>query len=193
MRKVTYLLLFVIILIKFQSLLSGCAQIMAPTGGPKDTLPPKLLVANPPQRTLNFKGNKITFSFDEYIQLDNVTQNMLVSPVPKTNPYIDYKLKTLTIKLKDTLQPNTTYVINLGNSVKDLNEGNIYKNFTYIFSTGPYIDSMTLSGKVILAETGEVDTLIQAYLYKDLSDTAPLKKKPNYITRLDTAGRFTFT
>jgi uncharacterized protein (DUF2141 family) len=192
MMRAFSLLVGFVLLIKLGSLLSGCAQVMSPTGGAKDTLPPKLLVSTPPLRAINFTGNKITISFNEYIQLDNVSQNLLVSPVPKVNPYVDYKLKTVTIKLKDTLQPNTTYSINLGNSIKDLNEGNIYKNFTYVFSTGPYIDSMTLSGKVILAETGGVDTLIQAYLYKELSDTAVQKKKPNYIARLDREGKFTF-
>lgn len=191
MRTLSLLLVFVI-LIKFSELLSGCAQIMTPTGGPKDTIPPKLLSSNPPNRTTNFKGNKITIYFDEYVQLENVTQSMLVSPLPKNQPYVDYKFKTVTIKLKDTLQPNTTYAIDLGNALKDLHEGNIYKNFSYVFSTGPVIDSLTFSGKVILAETGGIDSTMEAYLYKDLTDSAVYKHKPDYVSRLNKDGQFNF-
>jgi len=192
MRSLSILLL-IAIAIKFSQLFMGCAQVMSPVGGATDTIPPKLLSSNPPGGTVNFRGNKITLSFNEYIQLDNVSQNMLVSPSPAILPYVDYKFKTITIKLKDTLQPNTTYVIDLGNSIKDLNEGNPYPRFSYVFSTGPVIDSLMLSGNVILAETGGTDSTLQAYLYKDLSDTAVLKKKPAYIARVSREGRFTFT
>jgi hypothetical protein len=187
------LLLFIAIVIKFSQLLTGCAQIMAPVGGAKDTIPPTLLSARPASGTVNFQGNKITLYFNEYIQLDNVTQNLLVSPLPNTPPYVDYKFKNVTIKLRDTLQPNTTYVIDLGNSIKDLNEGNPYPHFSYVFSTGPVIDSMMFSGNVSLAETGAVDTTMQIYLYKDLADTAVQKRKPNYIARVNREGKFTFT
>jgi uncharacterized protein (DUF2141 family) len=186
-------LLFIIIVIRFSQLLTGCAQIMAPVGGAKDTIPPKLLSARPASGTVNFQGNKITLYFNEYIQLDNVTQNLLVSPLPNTPPYVDYKFKNVIIKLRDTLQPNTTYVIDLGGSIKDLNEGNPYPHFSYVFSTGPVIDSMMFSGNVTLAETGGADTTMQVYLYKDLSDTAVKKKKPNYIARVNREGKFMFT
>lgn len=193
MMRSLSLLLLIAIVIKFSQLLTGCAQVMAPVGGAKDTIPPKLLNARPPAGTTNFQGNRITLYFNEYIQLENVSQNMLVSPFPNIPPYVDYKFKNVTIKLRDTLQPNTTYVIDLGNSIKDLNEGNPYPHFSYVFSTGPVIDSLMFSGNVILAETGGVDSTLQAYLYKDLSDSAVLKKKPNYIARVSKEGKFTFT
>jgi hypothetical protein len=101
---------------------SGCAQIVAPTGGPRDTLPPILEEANPPNGSVNFKGNRITLNYDEYVQLDTkLQQTMLISPTPKINPNISYKFKTVTIKIRDTLQPNTTYRFDLGNSVEDNN------------------------------------------------------------------------
>ncbi len=96
---------------------SGCAQIGAPTGGPRDSIPPKLLNANPPNGTLNFKGNHITLTYDEYVQLQKVQENLLVSPTPKITPNVDYKLRTVTIKIRDTLEPNTTYRFDLGNSI----------------------------------------------------------------------------
>lgn len=171
---------------------SGCAQIGAPTGGPRDTIPPKLLNANPPNRTINFKGNRITLSYDEYVQLQKLQDNLLINPTPKIIPNVDSKLKTVSIKIRDTLQPNTTYRFNFGNAIADYTEGNPIKNFSYIFSTGSYIDSLQFSGNVQVAETGKPDSTLLVFLYKDLDDSAVLKHKPRYITRLDSSGNFTF-
>ena len=98
---------------------TGCAQIGAPTGGPKDSIPPELLNAVPKLMATNFKGNKIVLNFNEYIDVQDITNNLLVSPLPKINPTVEYKLKTVTVKLKDTLIDNTTYTINFGNAIKD--------------------------------------------------------------------------
>ena len=172
---------------------SGCAQIGAPTGGPRDTLVPILLKANPEKDKLNFTGNKITLSFNEYIEIDNLQENLLVSPSPKNNPVINSNLKTITIKLKDTLRPNTTYSINFGNAIKDINEGNVLKNYTYTFSTGNHIDSLTLEGKVQMAETGKIDSTLLVFLYKDAPDSAVQNRKPDYISRVNGEGRFSFS
>ena len=171
---------------------SGCAQIVSPTGGPRDTIPPVLLNATPRNGTVNFKDNRITLSFDEYVQLQKLQENLLISPTPKIIPNIDFKLKTVTIKIRDTLEPNTTYRFDLGNSIQDINEGNPLRNFSYIFSTGSYIDSLQFSGKVQLAETGKPDSTMLVFLYKDLDDSAVLKHKPKYIARLDSSGNFKF-
>ncbi len=116
MKKILYFLLLILLIPKIVVLTSGCAQIVAPTGGPRDTLPPRLVSANPKQNATNFTGNRINLYFDEYVQIQELLQNLLVSPTPKNNPYIDYKLKSVSIRLRDTLEPNTTYTINLGNS-----------------------------------------------------------------------------
>lgn len=171
---------------------SGCANIIPPSGGPRDTLPPVLLKATPPDSTLNFTGNKITMSFDEYINVANPQQELIVSPVPKLTPEINFKLNTLTVRLKDTLEPNTTYSINFGNAIKDVDEGNILKNFTYIFSTGKYFDSLELHGKVIFAEDGKTDSTLIVVLQKNGDDSAVIKDRPRYFTKLDKAGNFTF-
>jgi len=173
-------------------LTSGCAQIVTPTGGKRDSIPPVLLTANPPSHTTNFKGNRITLNFNEYVELNQLRENLLVSPNPKNDPYVDYKLKTVSIKLRDTLQPNTTYTIDLGNALRDINEGNILRNFSYVFSTGRFVDSLKFSGKVILAETGKPDSTLQAYLYNNLIDSAVQTQKPKYIARLDSSGNFSF-
>jgi len=171
---------------------SGCAQIGMPVGGPKDTIPPVLVSANPPNKSLDFKGNKISLTFDEYIQLDNPIQNVIVSPLPRKQPFIDYKLKTVTVKLYDTLQPDKTYSLQFGNTIKDLNEGNPFKGFDYVFSTGKTIDSFSFSGNVLLAESGKIDSTLTVMLYSDLSDSAVCKNKPEYIARLNKSGNFTF-
>lgn len=179
-----------------QSLMSGCAQIVSPTGGSRDSLPPKLVSANPKQGTTNFKGNKITLDFDEYVELADVRQNLLVSPTPKTSqndPNVDYKLRTVTIKLKDTLEENTTYTINLGDAIRDINEANVIKNFSYVFSTGPALDSLELSGHAEIAETGKADSTLMIFLYKNMDDSAVIKQRPKYIARVDGKGDFTFT
>ena len=192
MKRILFSILVILSLVEMQALVTGCAQIVAPTGGPRDTLPPKLVSATPKMEATHFTGNKITLYFDEYLQIQELQQNLLVSPSPKLNPYIDAKLRSVTIRLRDTLEPNTTYTIDLGNSIRDINENNIVKNFRYVFSTGNTIDSLSFSGKVQLAETGKVDSTLIVLLYKNLEDSAVSKIKPKYIARLDGAGNFTF-
>jgi hypothetical protein len=172
---------------------SGCAQIGAPTGGPRDSIPPVLVTAIPKLSVTNFKGNKITLIFNEYINVLEVQKNVVVSPFPKTFPIIDFKLKTVTVKLKDTLLENTTYAINFGNAIADNNENNPFRDFTYVFSTGSTIDSLKLSGTVLMAETGKPDSTLQALLYRNANDSSVEKRKPDYIARINANGKFTFT
>ncbi|MEO6187641.1 MAG: Ig-like domain-containing protein, partial [Ginsengibacter sp.] len=183
------LFLSVLGVVYFVSVLaSGCAQILAPTGGPRDSLPPVLLNATPANRTTKFTENRVSLSFDEYIQIQDLQKNLIVSPTPKLNPDINYKLKVVTIKIRDTLEPNTTYTIDMGNAIQDINENNPYRNYKYVFSTGSYIDSMKVSGNIRLAEKGKIDSTLIALLYNDLDDSAVLKRKPRYIARLDSSG-----
>ena len=171
---------------------TGCAQIGSPTGGPRDSIPPELVSAIPKLLNTNFKGNKIILNFNEYVDVQDVQNNLLVSPLPKINPTIDFKFKVVTVKLKDSLLDNTTYTINFGNAIRDNNEGNPYKNFSYVFSTGKTIDSLQIRGKVIIAQTGKADSTIIALLYQQADDSAVQKRKPNYIAKLDSSGNFTF-
>lgn len=193
MKNALFSLAIICILYTISILYSGCAQVGMPTGGLRDSLPPVLLNANPKNGSLNVQANRIVLTFDEYVQLQDVQQNLIVSPVPKINPNVDFKLKTVTIRMRDTLQPNTTYKIELGNAIRDLNESNPIKDYSFVFSTGPYIDSLTLSGNVELAETGQpADSTMFVFLYNDLSDSAVFKKKPAYMTRIVKGGEFKF-
>jgi Bacterial Ig-like domain len=172
--------------------ITGCANIIPPTGGPKDTLPPVLIKALPDMRALHVTSDKIVLNFDEYIDMKDISKNLIVSPVPKLMPRVTSHLKTITITVKDTLQPNTTYAFNFGKAVTDVNEGNILRNFTYVFSTGNYIDSLQYSGRVIMANSGKPDSTLIVMLHTQLFDSAVAKLRPRYITRLDSAGNFTF-
>lgn len=170
----------------------GCANIIPPQGGPKDSIAPIVIKITPGDSSKNFKSNKINFSFNEFIEVQNVQENLMVSPIPKILPVVDFKLNTMTVKLKDSLEPNTTYSLNFREAIKDFSEGNILKGFTYVFSTGSYIDSLQLHGKVLLAETGKVDTTLIIMLHTSADDSIVVKEKPRYVTRLDGQGNFTF-
>jgi len=188
------LLFFLVFLVLARvPLITGCANMIPPSGGPKDTLPPVLLMANPVERALNVNSNKIVLNFDEYIDLKDIRTNLLVSPVPKVAPTITSHLRTITITLKDTLQPKTTYALNFGKAITDVNEGNVLRNFTYAFSTGNYLDSLRYSGRVIMANTGKPDSTLIVMLHYQLFDSAVAKLRPRYIARLDSSGNFTFT
>jgi hypothetical protein len=172
---------------------SSCANIVPPQGGPRDSLPPRLLKATPLDSTTNFRGKTIELEFDEYLDdLQEPSQNLLFTPLFTTSPSITVKLRTMTINLRDSLEPNTTYTFNFGNALRDFNEGNALRNFTYTFSTGPVLDSLSLSGKVVMAETGKTDTTLSVVLYRNLRDSAVLQENPRYITRLDANGAFSF-
>jgi hypothetical protein len=172
---------------------SGCANIVPPGGGPRDSLPPVLISATPKDSATFVKDQKITIIFDEFIELKSASEKLLISPFPDKQPQIEHKLKTITIRLKDSLLPNTTYTIDFGDAVVDLNEGNILKNFRYAFSTGAAIDSNELTGKIILAETGKTDSTMFAVLYNKQEDSTVAKQKPMYVARVDGQGNFRFT
>mgnify|MGYP006373252135 CR=1 FL=1 len=173
--------------------LSSCANIIPPTGGPKDTLAPVLISAAPSDSSLHFTTKKITLNFDEFVQLSsNFGDEIVVSPYPLLPPLFEARLKTITIKLRDTLKPNTTYSIDFGKAIQDVNEANAIKNFDYVFSTGNYIANGTLSGKVILAETGETDSTLIVVLHRNLNDSAIKKLRPDYFAKLNGSGNFSF-
>jgi uncharacterized protein (DUF2141 family) len=173
-------------------LFSSCGQQIPPTGGPRDSIPPKLVNALPIQGAVNFKGNKIILTFDEYINLDNPFEKLVFSPTPKKTPQAEGKLKNVTIKIKDTLEENTTYSIDFTDAIRDINENNPLKDFTYTFSTGKYIDTGFIVGRVLVAETGKIDSTLIAVLQQNLDDSAVAKETPRYYTKLKGDGSFSF-
>ena len=149
----------------------------------------------PPDSSRNFSNKTITFTFDEFIEdvlQQNPYQNVMISPNPSTPPLFESKLRTLTVRLKDTLEPNTTYHIDFGDVIKDVNEKNVLHDFSYIFTTGNTFDTLQLSGNVVLAETGGIDTTMVVMLFKSGDDSAIVNDRARYITKLDGKGNFHF-
>ena len=193
MRKPVIYFLFIALFIQIiVQTLSSCANIIPPSGGPRDTLPPKLINAFPKDSAINVITKNIILNFDEFVDVKSIQENLVVSPITKNLPLIDYRLRSVTVKFKDSLEPNTTYSLNFGNAIKDVNEGNVLKNFTYVFSTGKTIATGTFSGNVLVAETGKIDSALIVVLHKNLNDTAIFKDKPRYYTKLDGKGSFNF-
>lgn len=177
-------------------LLQRCANAVAPTGGPKDERPPVVVEAVPENRSTDFGGRRIEITFDEYITLENANQNVLISPPLATKPDIKLHNKTLVIKFKESLQPNTTYTIDFGESIKDLHEGNLFKDYVYTFSTGQWVDTLSIAGKVLYAEDKKPVENTYVSLYsadRDNLDSLPMTVAPNYITKTDKEGRFRFS
>ena len=178
-------------------LLCRCANPVTPEGGPKDITPPKLAECDPPLLTTHFHKKDIRITFNEYIQLKDQNNQINISP-PKL-PHTDVRLrgKSIIIKLADTLKPNTTYSINFGDAISDLTENNVLNDFTYTFSTGSYIDSLSLSGKIINAFDQVPQKDVVAMLYVNENDTLPLDSlplhiKPYYLAKTKENGEFTF-
>lgn len=174
---------------------SACAQVVAPTGGPKDEAAPKVLKSSPPNQTTNFSKNKISIEFDEFVQLRDLKKQLIISPPLKYDLETAIKSKSLEIKIKDTLLENTTYVINFGNAVVDIAEGNSIKDFKYTFSTGKDIDSLQQQGRVIDASSLKVEeaAFVMLYELESFNDSTPIKNLPTYISRTDANGEYTIT
>ena len=179
-------------------ILVSCAKKGSPSGGKKDRTPPVMVSSSPENLSTNFNGTKIEIEFDEYIKLKDLSKQLIISPPLKTQPIISPQgnaSKVLSIEILDTLAPNTTYTINFGKSIEDNNEGNPYKYFKYVFSTGDYIDSLTLSGSVRDALNKTSDDFVSVMLYEidsTFSDSVIYKEKPQYITNtLDSTNQFT--
>lgn len=167
-----------------------CANIQQPTGGPRDTIPPVLLNEFPENLSTNFTGRKITLSFDEFIKLNNANREISISPDMETFPIFNVRRRALEIELPDSLAENTTYVINFGEAIADNNEGNPFKNYSYVFSTGDEIDSLNISGRVFNSRTNEPEIGVSVILIPIRQDTIFGKYKANIFATTDSSGNF---
>ncbi|MCQ2321911.1 MAG: Ig-like domain-containing protein [Bacteroidales bacterium] len=179
----------------FTLLLQQCANMVTPSGGPKDTLPPVVTEAIPENHSVNFNSKKIEITFDEYITLENAKQQVLISPPLNEKPDIKLVNKTVVIRFKEALKSNTTYTINFGDAIKDLHEGNAFKNYIYSFSTGEILDTLAISGQLLSANDKKPieDALVTLY-YGDSEglDSLPLTSTPHFITKANKEGHFVF-
>jgi hypothetical protein len=172
-------------------LVGGCASQKTIEGGPRDSISPTVLKMMPENFTTNFNSKTVLITFDEYFKLNDQFREFNVSPDMEQLPQLKIKKRTLEISFPDTLEKNTTYTLNFGKSIADINENNVLKNFTYVFSTGPKLDSLTISGKVVDALTAEPILDALAFIVPIDRDTIIGKTKPSIYTMTDSSGNFT--
>lgn len=188
-KKCTIFLL-PIVMIWLASLVSGCASMQSPTGGPKDSIPPEIVKELPKIFTKNFDAKKIEIEFNEFVKLNNEYTEISISPAMDIPPGFRVKKENLEIEFKQELEANTTYSINFGKAIADVNESNILKNYSYVFSTGNEIDSLSISGKVINSLTKEKLKDVTVFILPVAQDSLFGKKKASVFNITDTAGTF---
>lgn len=172
----------------------ACAQQVAPTGGERDVTAPKVIQSKPENQSINFNSKSIELEFDEFIKLNNLKEQLIVSPPLKYNLQTKIIGKTLKIEIKDTLKENTTYVFNFGNAIVDLRENNPIPNFQYVFSTGSSLDSLEIEGNIVDAFNLKASQDMLVMLYEDIqNDSAPLLTLPTYVGKSDKQGAYKIT
>lgn len=169
----------------------SCANRVVPQGGPVDKDPPVLLSSTPENMTVNFRADEVVFRFDEYVRLEKQDQ-IFISPPLNVSPRYRANGKEVIVELPEDLGPDITYTISFGNAIVDNNEGNAFQDFKYVFSTGPTLDSLKLTGRVFRAEDLQPEKEGIVVLYPDtLPDSSVFRTMPTYYSRLDQQGSFT--
>ena len=187
MKRIVFL---IIIGLLGLALFPHCAKVVSPTGGPKDTLAPKVVSSTPRMNSTNFTGNKIIVEFDEYVQVKDVQKKLIVSPPLKTRPQVGIRGKRIEIEITDTLKENTTYTVYLGDAVSDNNEGNPISSFEFAFSTGSSIDTLSLTGNIVNAISREPVEGALVMLYDSFADSLPYITLPTHIAKTNKKGDF---
>jgi uncharacterized protein (DUF2141 family) len=186
-----------IFIIVIGSLLFSCANRGRPSGGPKDEIPPQIVKSTPENFSTNFDGKEIKIYFDEYVKIKNLQRQLIISPpmdpAPEVTP-LGTASKYITLKINDTLQENTTYAFNFGNSITDNNEENPYSYYKFVFSTGGYIDSLSITGQIKDATLRKPEDFVSVRLYEidsTFNDSIVYNKLPQYVTNtLDSTTTF---
>lgn len=173
------------------ALVAACARTGYPTGGETDRTPPEITKVSPENRSTNFAAKGFTVETDEYIVLKDVNNQVIISPPMKQFPQITSTGKKIKVQIKDTLLENTTYLFQFRDAIADFTEGNLLSDFSYVFSTGSVIDSLSFCGTVVDALTGEPDKKLFVFLYDNFDDSA-VARHPTYITKTNDNGQFRF-
>lgn len=186
MRAISLLTLFVATL-----MLMSCAKMGSPDGGWYDETPPRVIGCSPADKGVNVNRRHIYINFDEFIKIDNPSQNVVVSPPQLNQPEIKGQGKRISVELLDSLKPNTTYTIDFSSAISDNNEGNPMGSYTYSFSTGDHIDTLEVSGYVVEASNLEPVKGILVGLYDNISNDYFKKKPMLRVSKTDASGHFT--
>ncbi len=186
MVKIVNVFFIPVLLVFFTS----CANIKPPVGGPEDTAAPVIRKSIPQNNSKNYKGKIIQIEFDEYVDGSKLSENIVISPLVESKYQIITKKKTVSIRFEEPFKENTTYNINFGESVKDVTKGNFVKNLNLAFSTGPFIDSLSIRGETYEFIKGAPVKDLSILLYKS-GDTSTIRNsKPLYFSRSDAKGTF---
>jgi hypothetical protein len=185
-KFITYISIYAVIIL----LLISCANIITPSGGPRDTNPPNPVRSTPSNYSTQFNKNIIEINFNEFILLRDLKNQLLISPPLNEMPEINAKGKTLIIEFKEKLKENTTYTLFFGDAIIDLTEGNVLSAYQFVFSTGSTIDSMTVSGRVVDAFTEKPEKDFYVMLYDHTEDSLPYKEKPYYLSKTRENGEY---
>jgi uncharacterized protein (DUF2141 family) len=173
--------------------LGACANIVTPSGGKKDILPPIPLKASPPSHSINFNKKSIKIDFNEFVKITDAANQIVVSPFMKKAPELKLRGKSVIVDFTDTLKPNTTYTVSFGNAISDITENNVLSNYRYVFSTGNGIDSLMLKGSVKNAFTLKPESDLLVMLYNHTEDSVPCKETPLYISKTNESGNYSIT
>ncbi|MCK8490581.1 Ig-like domain-containing domain [Spirosoma sp. RP8] len=180
----------ILFLLSLPILLQNCAQVAQPPGGKKDTLAPTLVSSMPAARQLNYTGKSVELEFDEYVNTENIQQKITITPQDSNTFVVKVLPKGLRLNFNRPFQPNTTYTINFSDGIKDITERNIAKDAKIVFSTGPAIDSLYLSGNVVDDESRLPILNFVVGLFAP-TDTLPInRKRPAYYARTDSSGNY---
>ena len=199
-RHIVRTLRAAVLLLFVSAFLSRCASMMTPTGGPRDSLPPVIVNMTPDNFSTNrplVNHEKIYLEFDEFVQLKDQQKEFFTSPQMKKKPLVSLRGRGVVIQLRDTLEANTTYSLNFGSAIRDNNEGNPLYSMRYVFSTGPEIDSMVMSGYT--ADSYKADSVSKSFIWFFPADSVEnvaeydstiFKYKPAAIARAENNGIF---
>ncbi len=171
----------------------ACATPSAPEGGPRDMQPPRLNAKrySTPNPSTNFNYNRVILTFDEWVRLQAASSNVVMSPPLEKRPTIRVRNKSVVVEWKEALEDSTTYIINFGDAIQDITEGNVVPNMKMVFSTGPYVDSLKCTGQVIDAATRQPSADVWVMLYRNLADSVPKTERPFYFAKTNNSGNFT--
>ncbi|MBL7112030.1 MAG: Ig-like domain-containing protein [Bacteroidales bacterium] len=187
MRHFTFIFILTISLVLY----SACARIGSVAGGPKDEDPPVVLGSEPENYSLNFNDDRIEIEFNEFLQLKNINQELVVSPPLEEQPVVRLRNKSIVIDFESEFRDSTTYTLNFGQSVADNNEGNVLENYEFVFSTTDYIDSLGIAGTLNNAfDLKAIEEPVTIMLYDTIYDSIPYLKIPVYVGKTSKSGIF---
>lgn len=175
------------------ALIYSCANVGYPEGGPKDEESPHVKETNPSNFSTDFKGGKVNIYFNEFVQLNNISEKFIVSPPLDKKPTVNSRGESIYVDMGDSLKPNTTYTLDFADGISDNNEGNPLGNFKYVFSTGDALDSLNIQGHALDAYTNLPLEKVQVFAYSNHQDSVPLTIVPDYVALTDSVGHFSLS